>query len=231
MINSFKAGGYVFCKYQDANSTSNPLPYVILRHDVDFSLHTALELASLENQIGIQATYFIHLRSSIYNSISYDGIDILNKISLLGHDLALHITYRDNRDELSKEVVEQIHILKQYCSFLNPGIVSFHRPGVKAKELVEFILPQGIYHTYQKPYFSDISYFSDSGGIWKSGNPVDSEDYKNKKSMQILTHPLWWLEHGETPLQKLTSFLSRNRSVEIDLIQKTVISYPIDSIK
>ena len=231
LINSLKQSGYTFCKYGVGRDVLKKTPCIILRHDVDFSLHTAAELAALEVQMGILSTYFVHLRSSIYNPISSDGLDNINKILSLGHDVGLHITYQDNLQELSEDVLRQLDVFRYYCPHLNSSIVSFHRPGIRAKELLDYSLPQGIIHTYQREYFADIIYFSDSGGVWKNGNPVDSVSYKTKRSMQILTHPLWWLIPGESPIQKLANFLSKNRSIEIDQIQRTIISYPIDTLQ
>lgn len=231
LIYALKSKNYIFCKFSVLPKASSLTPYVLLRHDVDFSLQAALELASFEHQVNVQSTYFVHLRSEIYNPISYDGIKLISEISSLGHDIALHVTYQDDLNDLSAEVVKQIEILKKYCSYLNSGIVSFHRPGIKAKELLDYSLPKGTLHTYQKRFFLDTSYYSDSGGSWKYGNPIESDDYKNKKNMQILIHPFWWLEEGDTPLQKLSSYLSRNPSITADLIQKSVISYPINSIQ
>src|SRR5690348_8315965 len=46
----------------------NPLPQtIILRHDVDYSLRIALNLARVNAALGIRGTFFVLLRSQIYN--------------------------------------------------------------------------------------------------------------------------------------------------------------------
>lgn len=85
--------------------------------------------------------------------------------------------------------------------------------------------------TYEKKFFHDIAYFSDSGGKWRKGSPVLSEVFAKKKPMQILTHPMWWIENGDDPYQKLRNLLNQNREETIDLLEQHVISYSLDSIR
>lgn len=223
----FQRNGYEFTKYNNSTTTSSKYPILILRHDVDFDMQIALRMATLEHINGIHSTYFIHLRSSLYNPISEINLDLMQKIHSLGHDIAVHVTYRDDLEKLSIDVVNQIQFLSFYFNELNTKIVSFHKPGKKAKNISSFLLPNNISHTYEKKFFKDIQYYSDSGGRWQYGNPVNSIDFSNKKSMQILTHPIWWLERGNSPLEKIRSFLRHNNSITLDLIQQTIISYPL----
>ena len=60
------------------------------------------------------------------------------------------------------------------------------------------------------------------------GSPIFSADFVNKKSMQILTHPMWWTEAGLNRFEKLDSYLSNNREQTIDFLEDTVISYPLE---
>jgi hypothetical protein len=232
MINKLVGKGYKILKYQSIGSGEIVLsPYVILRHDVDFSLPIALLLAELEFQAGIQTTYFVHLRSSLYNPIAQKNVEIIDQIISMGHDVALHINYEDDLVQLAEKTIKQINILKHYVPRLNTKTVSFHKPGNKAKKLGGFILPYDIVHTYNDQYFEKISYFSDSRGTWKNGYPTESLEFKEGKSMQILTHPLWWIEKGSSPLAKLEKFLIGNEFASIELIEQTIVSYPLDSLK
>jgi hypothetical protein len=53
----------------------------------------------------------------------------------------------------------------------------------------------------------NMAYISDSTGIWRYGHPLESEAYKARKPIQLLTHPIWWMQQGETALQKLERWL------------------------
>ena len=57
---------------------------VILRHDIDFSLEKALDIAKLENQLGVFSTFFILLSTDFYNINSIKSLEILKNIIRLG---------------------------------------------------------------------------------------------------------------------------------------------------
>ena len=51
-----KKGGYAFRNYHNYGDTSR---CVILRHDIDFSLESAVRLAEVERESGVSSTYFV----------------------------------------------------------------------------------------------------------------------------------------------------------------------------
>ena len=76
---------YKFTSFK--NATTND---IILRHDVDASLHAALKMAKIEKELDISSTFFILFSSEFYNPISVDGSKIIREILSLGHKLGLH---------------------------------------------------------------------------------------------------------------------------------------------
>ena len=61
--------------------------YCIIRHDVEFSVDRALQLAILENKLGISTTYLFQIRNNTYNSLT-----IINKnIYLVSIIISLNI--------------------------------------------------------------------------------------------------------------------------------------------
>ena len=64
--------------------------YCVIRHDVEYSLDRALQLAKLENELNVKSTYCIQVRNNIYNAISDKNIEIAKQINDLGHEIALH---------------------------------------------------------------------------------------------------------------------------------------------
>jgi hypothetical protein len=131
---------------------------IILRHDVDFSVEYALEMANIEAGLGIKASYFF-LTHSLYNWHTIDFSDFKG----LGHYTGLHIDFN-----CPIEIDEK--------TFKN--IYSIHRP---TKEHLNTDKP---FSTYNKKFFTDIFYTSDSG-------------YKEPKTItensQLLIHPIWWM--------------------------------------
>jgi hypothetical protein len=52
-----------------------------------------------------------------------------------------------------------------------------------------------------------VAYISDSTGRWRYGQPLESAAFKARKPIQLLTHPIWWIQEGETANQKLERWL------------------------
>ena len=66
---------------------------IFLRHDVDFSLEMALDLARINAAMGISGTFFVLLRSQVYNLLSEESLDCIDQILILGQNLGFHATF------------------------------------------------------------------------------------------------------------------------------------------
>ena len=56
--------GYSFCDYSNYNKHNQE---IILRHDIDMSLRKAVEMAKIENELGVSSTYFVLMLTNFYN--------------------------------------------------------------------------------------------------------------------------------------------------------------------
>jgi hypothetical protein len=73
-------------------------------------------------------------------------------------------------------------------------------------------------------YTSKISYKSDSRGEWKYGHPLESQAFKNRKPLHILTHPIWWNKQPIAPYQNLQKFIDdSNHSKEHYLSENNTV--------
>jgi hypothetical protein len=135
----------------------------------------------------------------MYNLLSKESTEIIKEIKSLGHRISLHFDseiYADihNGFQLEKQIFNKIFDE-------NIDIISYHRPPKKI--LNKEIELNDFKTTYDNEFFKEIKYFSDSSGIFKYGNPVNSEEFKQKKTMQILIHPIWWISEGNNRLDKI----------------------------
>ncbi len=62
----------------------------LLRHDIDNELWSCLPMAELENQIGVQATYFVMPRSTTYNLLCVESREVIKELLKMGHHIGLH---------------------------------------------------------------------------------------------------------------------------------------------
>ncbi|MFN0015017.1 MAG: hypothetical protein ACKVU2_10750 [Saprospiraceae bacterium] len=149
--------------------------------------------------MGIKATYFFLMRSSLYNIFSPQDYENVQVIREMGHTVTIHFDpsiYSDFHRGLQQEVA-----LFRDMFNAEVGIVSLHRPNAFFQEYDAPIY--GIEHTYQSKYFRDVKYISDSTGVWRFGHPFDTPEFKLQKSLHLLIHPIWWMLDGETNVEKL----------------------------
>lgn len=188
-IVNFISGGYNFQKF----SLDFPEHETIfLRHDIDFCLNSALRAAEIEKILGIKSNFFILIGSEFYNIISPVNKKILRDILAMGHNVGLHFDasiYSNKLHAIDKAAHEECSVLEDILS-CEVDVISFHRPSKIFLGLDEPI--GGRIHTYMPKFYSDLAYFSDSGGLFRFGHPLDSKMFKKRCSMQVLTHPIWW---------------------------------------
>lgn len=111
------------------NCSSND---VILRHDVDLSLESALKMAKLENNLGIQATYFILFHSELYNPFNQRSSKIISEIIKLNHKIGFHYNgeyYIKNNLDPKNSIIEEIKIMESHYN-TDISIISAHDPGI-----------------------------------------------------------------------------------------------------
>lgn len=199
---------YSFTTFQEGRNTAEIAgPLVIMRHDIDMDLEAALRMASLENVIGVNATYFFMVRCPLYHVFSSQGAKQVDDILAHRHHFGLHFDcslYEDiSVDKVSYYVSKECSLLED---FFNRPIeaVSFHRPGPLELRGIEF---ERWPNAYEKVFLTKFEYFSDSRGEWARGNPLDSEAFSRRKNLHILAHPIWWTETPIPPKKRLVDLV------------------------
>jgi hypothetical protein len=206
LLSAFKDAGYFFCGFEEIDSRlTEGHPFVVLRHDVDISLRPALEIARLEYERGVQATYFVLLRSPFYNALSRSNAKIMLQIHQYGHQIATHLDLAAYDNDYTRALME-VEIFSQFYPFINTRLISLHSASFDLQHM-PIALSQQLDNVYGPSVRGETTYISDSTGTWKFGHPLDYEAFKMQKPIQLLTHPLWWIQEGETAAQKLERWL------------------------
>jgi len=189
---------------------NEPLPTVFLRHDVDADLEGTLELAQVEAEEDMPATYMLMLNSPFYDLRSPRAQEILRELSNLGHELSLHFDFASpqHRAEaasftaLEKQVGRDCEILAGICKAPIQS-VSFHIPSPQ--------LLNGPMHIAGRvnTYATELTgcYLSDSRGYWREGEPTTNIQASRSPILQLLTHPFWWGKEHIAPEKQLKHFV------------------------
>jgi len=175
---------------------SNPVPpgTALLRHDVDLSVAAAVEMARVEAEMDVSATYFLLAGSPLYNLLDRETREQVREIEALGHEVGLHFsthTYwpserRPSDRALAARVRAEQEVLDAVAR--DPvDTVSFHVPP-------EWLLGEsikGVASTYAPAVFSEVGYIADSGQRWRERSPL-GDDLPGR--LQVLAHPGLWGE-------------------------------------
>ncbi len=187
--------------YQEKNKA------VILRHDVDNSLKKALEMAKLENKLNVSATYFILLSTDFYNPASKKSTEIIKEIIKLGGKIGLHFDEQKYQVETKEDLIKYVRYEADILSKIidkKIDVVSMHRPSKKFLEM-NLEIPEMI-NSYQKEFFEDFKYVSDSRMNWRE-NVEEIIESNNFNKLHILIHPFWYEEKENIMKNKLERFL------------------------
>ena len=206
LIEAILEKGYQPVTYAQADPAKK---HIILRHDVDFDLDSAVTMAEREVGHGLHATYFVMLRSEFYSITSDSGLCAVKKLAALGHEIGLHFDasiYNAEKEDLVQKVSLEAESLSSLIG-LPVTSMSLHRPSPVL--LDQELNIDGLINSYSSKYFNSFGYCSDSNGGWHHGHPMKHDAIASGLGLHLLTHPIWWVGGNEEPLQKLHSFLRR----------------------
>jgi hypothetical protein len=182
LLDAARAGGYRWAVFDHEPQPGD----LFLRHDVDLTLEAALELAHLEAERGVQATYFLMTESVFYNLESASGRETLRELRELGHAVGLHAVHpRAERDDRFD------------------AVLAWHNPEPEyVNDPVE-----GVVNVMQPPWFTKGKYRSDSNQHWREGCPHEELRAGAFEWLQLLVHPEIWVYPGDTMRETMHALL------------------------
>lgn len=179
--------------------------FIIWRHDCDYSLNRSLALAMIEAEMGLKSTYFLNPHSEFYNFLEQGQLELVRRISDLGHDIGLHFDgafYRTGSEErLNEEIAQEADLLERFVG-IHPAVFSFHNP-TDFHLTCEAESYGGLVNCYSKRFKTEVAYCSDSNGYWRFRRLFDVLSEAKNDCLQVLTHPGWWQEMPAPPRQRI----------------------------
>jgi hypothetical protein len=200
LLDKFLNTGYELFPFIESPPKDKAL---LLRHDIDFDLQLARDMAAVEHQIGVKSTYFLMMRSASYNLLETENAKLVDEIRGFGHHISLHFD-PTIYDDFQVGLRQELDIFQRQFGLL-PECISIHRP---TDFFLQYDSPiDNIRHTYQSIYCKSIEYCSDSQGLFKHGHPLNSTAYADKRSIHLLVHPIWWVTDDVNAIDILNQFL------------------------
>lgn len=197
---------------------ANNLPerFFIVRHDVDANIRNALEIARIDAQFGIQATFYFRVKPFLFN------IDIIKKIKNLGHEVGYHYeVLSDTKGDMTQARMLFETNLNKMRSFVPVTSVCMHGRSLSPHNNLDFWNEHDLeeFDLVAEPYltidYSDMYYFSDTSRCWNNSkynlrDIVDSlgsagvtttdelitffRDTNAQKKGALLTHSNFWTD-------------------------------------
>ncbi|MDP3560006.1 MAG: hypothetical protein Q8R79_06650 [Legionellaceae bacterium] len=208
--------------------------FFILRHDVEFSVEKAYELATLEHdRLDIQSSYFFQLRNYSYNVLSFKNMGLIKKMESMGHKIGLHVNMSglESLDNIADFIKNDVTILQNGLG-MPIDRFSYHRPTHTLLGL--HLKIDGLINAYDKLFFhldnttadnGHIHYFSDSQHQWKYGNPLSILESPIKK-IQLLIHPYSWSKQGYDNLDNFKALIALKEDLMRQSMQDECQHFP-----
>ena len=155
---------------------SDPKPnrFCLIRHDVDRKPKNALEMAQLENEVGINATYYFRAKPKVFN------LDVIKEIKSLGHEIGYHYeSLSDNKGDMALALKDFEDNLRKFREIVSIRTTAMHGAPLSHIDNRDLWRDRG-YHrlllneldilgeVYLDIDYSDIAYINDTGRNWFS---------------------------------------------------------------
>lgn len=155
---------------------------ILLRHDIDRTPQRALDIAQVEHEYGIRATYYFRALKGIYLP------EVMDRIALLGHEIGYHYETLDKcrgdraraQELFQKELADfrRRYIIRTVCAHGNP-LTRFDNKDIWKNLSLTGLGLDG--EAFLSLDFNRLAYFSDSGRTWKN---TKSQKMPGKESVR-----------------------------------------------
>jgi hypothetical protein len=219
LLTAARTAGYRFVRFTEAPAGIGKCLY--LRHDIDYSLPLAADLAEANAALDVRGTFFLQLRSDMYNPFSPRSTEAIRRIRAAGQWLGLHFacdtasTVSDS--ELAAAIRLDFDLLNTHVEGIDP-VFSWHNPTATVIDRGLVLTAPGLVNTYSKALFRDIRYASDSVMRRTPDELESTVRNESPATLQLLLHPLYWVIGGTDPVDVLArcwSHIIREREPEM----------------
>ncbi|MBL4854258.1 MAG: hypothetical protein JKY25_08480 [Robiginitomaculum sp.] len=195
---------YKFASYLEGRTGR----HLILRHDLDHSIHQAYRIAEIEHNLGIKASYMFTLRLPYYNILEHDTQKIAREILKMGHSAGLHFdaaAYEKDQwseAELEDTMAKERDLLSQSLDAPIEA-VSYHDPTCGNFIAFDKDIMAGMVNCYGKTLRDEYGYCSDSNGYWRHKPIPEVIASVEHEQLHVLVHPEWWTPTAMPPRQRI----------------------------
>jgi peptidoglycan/xylan/chitin deacetylase (PgdA/CDA1 family) len=191
--------GYAFVPVEE-HETCDADRVCLLRHDVDSDPGAAATIARIEAELGVRATYFVMLRSPVYNLFARECHDLVRELTVLGHTLGLHYdpAYPPQAGRTHTEQIDVERRVLEEMFGVPVGSVAFHQPSLVPGAFE--IEVRGAVKSNNLVGYQMVADPNQSEAVLAA---YDSFRIGDPPKLQLLVHPMWWVGSQEERPEEL----------------------------
>lgn len=182
------AGNYTTITMERYLSAGNEMPerFVLMRHDVDEWPKTALKTARIEEELGIQATYYFRTRNNVFVP------EIIREIEKMGHEVGYHYevlsTAKGDYEKAIKLFEDDVNMFREIC---NLKTICMHGKPLSKYDNRDLwdVYDFRDFGILGEAYLSagqELNYLNDTGRGWNSKNNL--RDFIPGKTEQVFAN-------------------------------------------
>jgi hypothetical protein len=188
-------GGFRFFTFGEAAAHDAERACAV-RHDVDSDPGAAVELAEVEANEGVRATYFVMLRSPVYNVFARESQELVERLTELGHGIGLHydpaFPPRAGRSH-TEQIDVELRVLEELLG-VSVDSVTFHQPS-----LVPGAFEIEVRGAVKANDFPGYEFLTDANQDVRVFEAFDVFRTGVPRKLHLLIHPMWWVDETASP--------------------------------
>lgn len=196
--------GYRFLSFSGlaASPGAEPLPWLLLRHDIDLAPVHAVRVARVNQELGVVGTFFFQLDAMQYNLLDRINRPYVREILECDQRIGLHFSAPESEAGLATfldEITFAFEVLQRIAGTCDE-IVAWHNPSVSGVSVLQEMnrLVRGLFLcTYNPPFAGPgVTYLSDSLMRRTPDQLLQSLDPETAPRVQLCLHPAYWVLDG-----------------------------------
>ena len=209
-----------------------PQRSIILRHDLEFSVPIALEIAKIEHQLGLKSTYFVQLHGDFYNALELKTFHIIKEIESLGHEIALHFDSHfwgiQDTQQLKQFLLIDKDTFTKYFGKA-PRLFSFHNSNAFTLSCEDDSYV-GMHNVYATKYKKEFGYCADSTGFWRYEILQNRISEAKDNVLQVLIHDAMWQDIALPPRRRVYKTIDEHASFMKKSYDETLVKFGAKNI-
>lgn len=197
--------GFKFLDFSSVKISEGKNKQLLLRHDIDYSIALAYQMAEIDAALKIKSTFALLLNSPLYNPLNPDNVKFIDDMHKLGHNVALHhhVLPGQNAEDIRNDILKEMQIARIAFPYIQNVFIWHDLP---AKNLMSDIEITGMVNAYDTKYIKSMFYISDS--VLRHTPETFIKTLDEHQLIHMLLHPIIWMSEQDDMIAMVSHILT-----------------------